>query len=304
MDWLKSLVANRRVRRIVALVILIATVIVFVQFFARHSEHLDTIRHIQAWVVLAIIGFNIGVVVSLVFIYNFALELIGKRLSLKEQFLLTAYSSIANFFGPLQSGPGLRTIYLKAKHKIRVRDYILVTMVYYGIFTSLSALFLFGGSRPWWQALLLFIAVAFAAYWAVQWFSHRGSVRSFQPNPKVLGGLLIAVFFQLCFITGYYFVELRAINPHVSLSQAISYSGAANFALFVALTPDAIGIRETFLLLSTKLHHISTADIISANLIDRVVYALFLGLLFLLILSLHSGTKIKQFQQLRRKADD
>jgi hypothetical protein len=36
-------------------------------------------------------------------IYQFTVQIAGKKLGTKENFLLTIYSSIANFFGPLQT---------------------------------------------------------------------------------------------------------------------------------------------------------------------------------------------------------
>lgn len=297
MNRLKQWFGNKRIRGVLAAAILLLTLIVFVHFFTQHPEYLRALRLIKPWVVLAIIALNFGVVLTLVFIYNFTLALCGKRIPYKEQFLLTIYSSIANFFGPLQSGPGVRSVYLRAKHQIRMRDYILATLINYSMFATISALFLLGGSRPWWQTLLGLLVVAGASYGFIKWFIHRskrkGEVSRIHLDARVLIGLFIVTFLQVCLVTSYYFVELRAVNAHITLHQTIVYSGAANFALFVSLTPDAIGFRESFLVLSQHLHHISTAVILSANLIDRAVYALFLGLMFLLVLILHVKNRLQ-----------
>ena len=67
----------------------------------------------------------------------------------------------------------------------------------------------------------------------------------------------------------------------------------ANFALFVSLTPGAIGIREAFLVFSQDLHHIPNDIIVAANVLDRAVYILFLGLLFIIVLLMHAGSKLQ-----------
>ena len=72
--------------------------------------------------------------------------------------------------------------------------------------------------------------------------------------------------------------------PGVKINQVISYTGAANFALFVNVTPGAVGIRETFLFFSEKLHHITNAAIIGSNVLDRSVYIIFLAIMFLVLL--------------------
>jgi uncharacterized membrane protein YbhN (UPF0104 family) len=63
-------------------------------------------------------------------------------------------------------------------------------------------------------------------------------------------------------------------------------------ALFVSLTPGAIGIREAFLTFSQQLHHIDTSTIVAANIIDRAVYLVFLGVLFIFVFSLHARDKL------------
>ncbi len=298
MNQLKQLLSNSKLRSIVVALILIVTIVIFIRFFAQHPEYVTRLRHVKLWQVFAIMGLNIGAILALVFVYSFTLELCGKKIPFKEQFLLTAYSSIANFFGPLQSGPGVRVVYLRTKYKVRMRDYILATLIYYTMFAIICVLFLVGGSRPWWQALLAFFVVVLGCIGVIQLFIRRSAkkdeVTRLRLNLKVFLGLFLATFAQVCFITGYYFIELIAVRSHASFRQAVVYSGAANFAVFVSLTPDAIGFRESFLVLSKRLHHISTPVIFAANLVDRAVYALFLGLLFLVVLAFHAKDRFKK----------
>jgi uncharacterized membrane protein YbhN (UPF0104 family) len=72
----------------------------------------------------------------------------------------------------------------------------------------------------------------------------------------------------------------------------ITYTGAANFSLFVALTPGAIGIRESFLLFTKRLNHLSNANILTASIIDRSIFLIFLGVLFIVGIILHSKNKL------------
>jgi uncharacterized membrane protein YbhN (UPF0104 family) len=95
--------------------------------------------------------------------------------------------------------------------------------------------------------------------------------------------LFLATVLQAIVQVTIYAVELHSVNHHISLSQIITYTGAANLALFVSLTPGAIGIRESFLIFTEHLHHISSANIILANVIDRSVYLIFLLILVVLV---------------------
>lgn len=226
----------------------------------------------------------------------------GKHLEAKENFLLTSYSSIANFFGPLQSGPGVRAAYLKTRHHVRLRDYTLATLIYYGFFAFFSALFLVAGSLPWWLTTITLLGVLGFSALLIRMFIRRDKKpgeSQFHLRSGVLIALAVVTFLQVVLTAVTYFVELRAVNSHITVGQAISYAGAANFALFVSLTPDAIGVREAFLVFSKHFHHVSTADILSANVIDRGSYLIFLCLLFVIVLATHAKDRLR-LSSLRR----
>ena len=89
-----------------------------------------------------------------------------------------------------------------------------------------------------------------------------------------------------------YGIEIHSLNVSSSLARVISYTGAANFSLFVSLTPGAIGFREAFLEFSRQLHHFSTATILAANVVDRGVFLVFLGILFLVMLLTHARQRL------------
>ena len=278
-------------------VLLVAiTAAVFVWFFAKHPAVRHALGATDPWVLLLIAALYGLFLLCLVWVYALTLRLCDKRLGVQEGFLLTCYSTIVNFFGPLQSGPGVRAAYLKQKHQVKLRDYTAATFIYYGLYAVVSALFLFLGSQFWWLAVPAAILVGVFSYLIVRLVYKRGlkkgSAVQLDLNPKLLGLLLVATICQLATQALIYFVELRAVQAHETIRQAITYGGAANFALFVSLTPGAIGFREAFLEFSRRLHHISTAHILAASVIDRAVFVAFLGLLFLIVLGLHAKDRL------------
>jgi uncharacterized membrane protein YbhN (UPF0104 family) len=291
-----KLLANSRVKNTLIVVILLATVAAFVDFFSRHPQYIRQLGHTNPWWIVAVIALNIPMIGLLTVIYDACLKLCGARLEWKENFLLTSYSSIVNFFGPLQSGPGVRAAYLKTRHHVRLRDYTLASLLYYGLFAFFSALFLLVGARPWWQTVLVLFAVAVFSGFVIRLFLRRDkrpAESHFSLQGEVLAQLAIVTFLQVLLTAITYFVELRAVNSHITWGQAMSYAGAANFALFVSLTPDAIGFREAFLVFSRHLHHVSTANILGANIIDRGAYLIFLLLLFVVVLSVHAKDRLR-----------
>lgn len=287
---------SKRFRTVAAILVLLATAIVFIRFFYQHPAYLRQVAHINPWLLLLIIFLYGLSILILLFIYDATIRLCSQRLPLKQLFFLTSYSSIANFFGPFQSGPGVRALYLKAKYGLRLRDYTLATFIYYGLYAFVSVFFLLAGAGLWRQAILALIAVTTLGWLGIRTFARRNKdshVSQFRIQKVVIIMLGIWTLLQVLLSALIFFIELRAISPHVGWGQAMSYTGAANFSLFVSFTPGAIGFRESFLLFSQHLHHISTATIFAANLIDRAAYVITLGILFVVIASLHAGRRLE-----------
>ena len=275
--------------------ILSATVFAFIYYLHSHPEYISQLRHTQpGWLVL-IIASSLLAVYALSLLYDVLVRMTGKRLEPTENLLLTIYSSIANFFGPLQSGPGVRAAYLKTKHKVSLRAYFLVTLLYYTVFAVINAFCLLVGTRPWWQAVLASVAAAGVSYGVIKFVTSRrkSEAKLLHITPRLVAALIVFTTVQILFIGLRYYFALQAAGAHASIGQAISYTGAANFAVFVSITPDGIGIREAFLLFAQNIHHVSTHSIVAANVIDRATFILFLGLLFIVALALHANDRFR-----------
>ncbi|HEX3569102.1 MAG TPA: lysylphosphatidylglycerol synthase domain-containing protein [Candidatus Saccharimonadales bacterium] len=289
---------KRHLRLVLSIVILLATIGAFVYYLSHHTYLLAQLAHTPPMLIVVLLVLYAIFFLALVLLMRASLDFFGKRMGTQENFLLSAYSSLVNFFGPGQSGPAVRGAYLKKRHGLRVKDYIFTTLLYYGFYAIISAFFLFVGSRPWWQTVGVIIVVGAASAVVIQKFAKKSRIgeQGVGLTPRHFINIFLATALQCVVQVAIYFAELHTINHHISLAQTITYTGAANFALFVALTPGAIGIRESFLLFTQHLHHIDSANIVSANLIDRAAYVLFLGLLFVIVLSLHAKDKLKLSQ--------
>ncbi|MBC7581870.1 flippase-like domain-containing protein [Aeromicrobium sp.] len=292
----KKLWSKPAVKKSVVVGILVLTFVAFGRFFMQHPEYLRQLGHTSPWTILWVLLLNGAMIVVLVAATEATLRLCGKSLGLRENFNLTSYASIANFFGPLQSGPGVKAAYLKARHGVRLRDFTLASLVLLSFFALFSALFLFIGTRPWWQTVGALLVAGGCSVLAIRFFMQRDKTPADSQlhfQPAIVGTLAGLAFLQVVIASAWYYVELQAVDPAIQFSQAISYAGAANFSLFVSITPDGVGIRETFLLFSQGIHHVPTRDIVAANVIDRAVYVVFLiGLLAVVSLT-HVSSKLK-----------
>jgi uncharacterized membrane protein YbhN (UPF0104 family) len=288
----------KRLKTFASPLLVVIFLAVFVYFFASHPKLRHALAATSPWTLLLIGALYVVFILCLAWVYDATLRLCGKRLPFRENFLLTCYSTIVNFFGPLQSGPGVRAVYLKQKHGVKLRDYTVASLAYYAIYAIISALFLLSASGKYWLlGLLATVCVVVGSIGIVvlvqRRFARKGDDLSLDFSPPKIGWLVLATLCQLLLVAVIFYVELHAIHLHASWHQAVAYGGAANFALFVALTPGAIGFREAFLAFSQQLHHISTPNILAASVIDRAVYVAFLGLLFVAVLALHADKRFR-----------
>jgi uncharacterized membrane protein YbhN (UPF0104 family) len=283
---------KKKLKIALGFLILLVTFAAFTHYISTHPQLIDKLEDTSPGLMVVLIGIYIIWFLAQVVMLRVSLKLFDKSMPKQENLLLNAYSSLVNFFGPGQSGPVFRAAYLKKRYDMRIKDYMFATLLYYGFYAIISAFFLFVGSRPWWQTLALVVVAGLGSVIVIRWYAKRSKIRE-GINIINLSWLFGATAVQLLAQLLIFYLELRSIHPQTSLSQALTYTGAANFALFVSLTPGAIGIREAFLVFSQNLHHLSNSIIVGANLIDRAVYLIFLGLLFLMTLALHAKDKLR-----------
>ncbi len=279
------------IKRTAGIVILAATGLLFASYIHTHPGLLTNIKHVGLGTVIVLVLIYSGVVVTNAGILYWSVQICNKTIGKIETLLLTSYSTLVNFFGPLQSGPGFRAIYLRKRHDVSIKSFGATTLLYYGSFGIFSLLMIGYGLQPL-LAMLLLIIVLISGVIGSIYVNHK--YPQFIKHPIQVGKIIVITALQISFTMSIYFIELRSINHNISLSQAFIYTGAANLALFVSLTPGAIGFRESFLLFSERLHHINTHTILAASVIDRAVYFVFLGLLFSLTAGFHAQEKLKK----------
>lgn len=280
-----------KVKQVLGWLVLIATISLFVYYLKTHPDFWDNIKNVSLGVILLLLVLYSGILLTNGFILYWSVQICSKVIHKSEAMMLNAYSTLVNFFGPLQSGPGFRAVYLKKKHDVSVKAYAGATFLYYGAFGALSLILLGYGISPMLSAagLIAFVGMGLfgtniIAKWKPQLAHHNTLIR------KVIFMTLLQVFINSLI----YFTELLVVDSGISYRQALIYTGAANLALFVSLTPGAIGFREAFLLFSQNLSGIDTNTILSASVIDRTVYFVFLGLLFLFTAGFHAKDKFKR----------
>lgn len=289
-------------RPVVVIGVMAATVAVFVLYFVKHPEVRHQLSNISFGVLLGLLALYFLSIVALGLATLATLRICRLKVGTKEGLLLTAYSAVINFFGPLQSGPAFRAVYLKKKYRLDLKIFAVASLGYLFFWGAYSCLFLLSGLLKWW---LVPLTVAGAVFTLLALRSRWIAPRLKQLDLRGWYYLALATLVQIAFVTIVYFVELRTVAPGTSFSQAVIYTGAANLALYVSLTPGAIGFRESFLVFSKHLHHISDSTIVAANILDRAVYVILLAILALMIFATHAKSRlnVEQTDSVQPEAD-
>ena len=272
-------------KQIAALIVLGATIAFFAYYLMHNPEVGKRLKETPSAALAIIMLLYIGSVGSIALITIATLKMCDIKMDRDESIKLTAYSSLVNFFGPLQSGPAFRAIYLKRKHKINLKKYAAATLLYYLFFGMLGLIFVGSYWLDWRLGALVAVGLV-ALYMLTKTRSFKNKMVPVNTSGWYL--LAFSTLTQVVIMTAIYFVELKTLAPATTLQQAVIYSGAANLALFVSLTPGAIGFRESFLIFSQNLHGIDNDTIIAASLLDRLMYVILLSVLAIGIFATHT----------------
>jgi uncharacterized membrane protein YbhN (UPF0104 family) len=277
------------------LAITIATVALFCLYLAHNPTLVHQLLRtspITILTLLVLFGLWFG---ALALILQACLRICNLEIPHRENLALNAYSTFLNYFLPGQGGPVLRGIYLKGKYGLPFRRYVFSSLIYYVFYAAVSMVLLIGGVRAWWQTVLGVLVVSIGAYLGARFYArtHQLNRRGLNFSFENMAFLAFTTCLQAICQVAIYWVELNSVDPGLKIGQVMSYTGAANFALFVNITPGAVGIRETFLIFSEKLHHITNAAIVGANVLDRSTYILFLVLIFGVLLAARGRSVFK-----------
>ncbi len=283
--------SRKLLRSLLAASVLIVTTAAFAYYLSHHPEAIGQLRQLPPMTLVTLLLLYCLFLVALTWIQRATLALCDITLGRKESLLLVMYSSIINFFGPLQSGPAFRAAYLKRRHNVKLKNYTLATLLYYVFYAIFSGLFIMTYFVGLWGLLAIIAVIALTPLLLRN--PRFMPARFHNLRLEHIGQLAAATLAQVSTLAVIFYVELSSVGRHIAAIPALIYTGAANFALFVSVTPGAIGFRESFLVFSQRLHHIVNDQIVSASLIDRGIYVVFLGLLALFVFGLHAQNYLK-----------
>ncbi len=274
-------------------ILILATLILAVYYLLHHKSLLTNLEHISILTLFIVFVLYIVMLIILSYIFLATTRLLSVKLDFRNNILLNAYSLFMNFFIPGQTGPLYRGYYLKQKYKIKYADFLLATIVYFTLYIIIAVIFILAGSQRYYITILGSLLFSILIYLAIRYYFQKHTPDSLNLSFKNILILFTFTFLQYVIQSIIYYIEINNVDHSVHIGNVITYTGTANLAIFVSLTPGAIGIREAFLIFSERLNHLTSSIIVLANIIDRSVYLIFLIILGLVVILFHVQSKLK-----------
>ncbi len=268
-------------------------------FLYFHQDILQNIKNVSPQVILLLTF----LILSSLFCNGLVLQQLSRpfiaHTHIFDFILLSFSASFLNLITPFRGGAGFRAWYMKKRYNLKYADYAASLFGNYVIVFLMSSIIFFVLFFSFFRSssiislsfvILFFLVFLLGIYFILMpnsQFSQKNSISrglgqiAHGWNLIRLNHKLIMV---LCILTGIniglgiliLFVALSVIMPSVLLINAGYMYTTSTLAVFLNITPDSIGITETFYILSSRSIGISIENVLSASVIIRAVNILVL----------------------------
>lgn len=299
MHTLEPILRNKKLVARIFLTILVVSA--FAYYFFSNRDSFAVLKTVSIVALISIGLIELLIIATNALYLKISLNIYERNGRWKDLFFATFKSSVINFFAFFQAGIGYRAYFMKKNYKISYKGFTSILVMNYWALMMVSCLFGIVGLLLQEQSLvskdlivpslllsttliLMILLVALpgtlakiTSYFKVsklqsyihQFQSHRTYWPSFIKiaTAQYILSFLITV------------VLLKSIGADPTLEGVLVYAAVAQFSIFIALTPSAIGIKEGLLIATQDAMSVSTEQIVVAATLERVVYFVILIIL-------------------------
>lgn len=297
-------------KKYISNILLLAFFIALAWYIKENKEDFIQLRYINLWYILgAIILRILQLFLSGAFIKIIVNKyLVNNAITTFESFYISVFSAVGNFFGFMQSGAGIRAVYLKTKYGLSLSKFTMTILIHYTITflvfgtAGLVALFCLG-NLDWRFIIPMFIlsygALGFVMVNRIKLIDKILSNKVFKrfhnlfellrqlpsdvrqkPGMFVTLSFLYVLRFMLAMMIQLLF--FKSIDIDVSLFALMLYTSLSRLPIIVNITPAALGFREAILLLAQNLVSLDTSSILKLAIIERTIFVIVLTCTFIL----------------------
>lgn len=282
------------IKKIISVVLVVFFIYFLIAYFSRHGSDFKKILELKAGTV----GILVACYVLSQYVTGLILKLfinkLGGRLTGREGFFISLVTSFFNFITPFRGGVVVAAVYLKRRHQFDYSKYLLSVGGNYVILFLLVALFNFAATVLMYfryhilnaYVLVIFICLLFFLL-AIMFFSpslkNPSSWIGKKFNELVDGWKIIKsdrpligrlFLLNLAYIlSGFAFMWVTFWSLGVGGQvAAIFYLHSVSFlSFFVNITPAALGIYETVVLVTSRIVGLTVSDALLFAIIFRVI---------------------------------
>lgn len=288
---------------------------VFVFYFWFNKEDFRPLLTLDWQIILALLAINTVVIFINGLIFREYFKVFEKNISHFESFDLSLTSSIANLFVPMKAGAMVRAVYFKEKYGLAyskfagllISTYVIQLFILSLLGSMVLVLIGFEESRLWilrvvllgillMCSLLIYVKIpsveklipeSLKQNWLVAIF-HKYFEKFLSgwsvliQNKAVLTNLFLLSLLNFFLIAFCHFLELKALGYKLNLVNLLVFSTISGLSFYLSITPSAIGIRESMLIIFSQVLILPAAVIINASVIDRAAIYILLFAVYLI----------------------
>lgn len=285
---------------------------VFVVYIANNINDFKPLLDVNPLYLCIIASIVIISIVSNGIFTKFVMESFKKPIDTRESTYVSLIASVGNFFAPAGSGFGIRAVYLKKKHGLAYSDYMtLLSGNYVIVFLVVSLLgmvslgFIHVGYSVAERLLWLMFVGLFVLSVALLIIRVPRKLQNLKPKNQYVASLyeiivrvsvgwseitrnrvlmiklVCLVLFNTLMGMASTFLIIKSLHLHVGLPSLALFSALSSLAMFINITPGNLGIKEALYVFSSGALGLTTDQIISVALIDRIVLFVVLLVLWL-----------------------
>ncbi len=285
-------------------------ILISIIFFVLKKEEISNILDISISLILILIVLNFVTLVVNGLRILVLMEPYNIKLNPSEWLGVSILNTAGNYLTPFQGGLFFRSIYFKKKYNFPYTSFIttvlasyIVGFFIYGVFGVILVLF-FNSNFLFKLPLLIFFLILSIITLYIILFSPKikdTKIKLFNRIIKIINEwsniskkktfvlkLLLIEFFSLVLIALRMFYSFKAISYSLGFVSSLFVSIFFSMSVLLSITPAGLGIRESFVGISSQIIGLNFDKGVIATSIDRIIIIIliiFLGPLFSYILS-------------------
>lgn len=283
---------KQRNKRIVGAIIALLILLIFIYIIYSNFGNFKQLSFISPQNIVLIVFLQVIFLMNNGLMLKWFLTPFNINLKIKEWFGLSCITSFANYFIPSIGGATSRAVYLKKKYQFSYSSFIgnlygnYIMIFFVNSLVAIISFLLLKKLYGYWNVpiLLIYAGIFLTSLFFIIFHINPQKIKFSEKIRKVVEGwenvrknkpllLKIILIGLINIITSslIFFFEFRIFGVDINFLTSIIIAVTSMLAIFVNITPGALGIKESLITLISVTLAIPLSTSIAVSLIDRVI---------------------------------